>query len=886
MALAAGTRLGPYEILAAIGAGGMGEVYRARDTKLDRDVAIKVLPSALAQDPERLARFEREAKVLAALNHPNIAQIYGIEQGALVMELVEGENLSGPLPLATAIDYARQIADALESAHEKGIVHRDLKPANIKVTPQGVVKVLDFGLAAVMQNSVPPDSNATQSPTLTLRATQMGVLLGTAAYMSPEQARGKPVDKRADIWAFGVVLYEMITGKPLFHGEDISEVLAAVIKDEPSLDSVPVKVQRLLHSCLEKDPKRRLRDIGDAWRQLEEVSTSPRADTPQMPVEQKRGWLWPAAATILALATLTVSFVHFREPVQQPLILQYTIRVPDQTKILSFAASPDGRYVAMSVLGGGGPQLWLRPLDSLQAQPLPGTDFATYPFWSPDSRNIGFFAQGKLKKIAVSGGPTQTLCDAPNGRGGAWNGDGVIVFNAANAGGLSRVPATGGVPVPATKSAAGAQVFPVFLPDNRHFLFVARGEKESGVYAASLDMKESRRILLDVANPAYDPPAPNDKNGHLLFVRQQTLMAQPVDPVTLEPRGGIFPLAEQVSRNGNAYDLYSISGNGILVYQTGTEGLDYQHTWFDRTGKELGTIGAPVRSNRFALSPDGKRVIIERVNPQSNSSDLWIADLEHRTDSRFTFDASTNSWPVWSPDSSRIVFNSNRGGIANLYQKASNGVGADEVLLQTQENKYPFDWSRDGKYVIFVNQSPKTRLDIWALPLEPSNASEKLIGTKPIPLVQSPFQDWMGQVSPDGRWLAYLSDESGRSEVYVQPFAPENAAAGKPVTGRWQVSTAGGGQPRWRADGEELFYVAPDRKLMSVEVKSNGIGFERSTPQPLFTLQVNVATSGVYVYRYAPAADGKRFLVSTDPQSSAEAPPLNVVANWLARVKN
>ena len=864
----------------------MGEVYRATDPKLGREVAIKILPEAFAQNPERLVRFEREAKVLASLNHANIAQIYGIEERAIIMELVEGETLSGPLPLDTALDYARQIADALESAHEKGIVHRDLKPANIKVTPQGVVKVLDFGLAAVMQNSVPPDSNATQSPTMTLGATQMGVLLGTAAYMSPEQARGKPIDKRVDIWAFGVVLYEMITGKPLFRGEDISEILAAVIKDEPSLDSVPLKVQRLIYSCLEKDPKRRLRDIGDAWRQLEEVSTSPRADIPLASVEQKRGWLWPAAATFLALAALTVSFVHFREPIQKPLILQYTIRVPDQTRILSFAASPDGRYVAMSVLGGGGPQLWLRPLDSPQAQELPGTDYATYPFWSPDSRNIGFFAQGKLKKIAVSGGPTQTLCDAPNGRGGAWNGDGVIIFNAGNAGSLSRVPANGGVPVPATKSAAGAQVFPVFLPDNRHFLFVARGEKESGVYVASMDMKENRRILLDVANPAYDPPAPHEKNGHLLFVRQQTLMAQPVDPVTLEPRGDIFPLAEQLSRNGNAYDLYSISGNGILVYQTGTEGLDYQHTWFDRTGKELGTIGKPVRSNRFALSPDGKSVIIERVNPQSNSSDLWITDLEHHTDSRFTFDASTNSWPVWSQDSSRLVFNSNRAGITNLYQKASNGVGADEILLQTEENKYPFDWSRDGKYVIFVNQSPKTRLDIWALPLEAGNASDKLIGMKPIPLVQSPFQDWMGQVSPDGRWLAYLSDESGRPEVYVQPFAPENAAAKKPVAGRWQVSTAGGGQPRWRADGKELFYVAPDRKLMSVEVKSNSIGFERSTPQPLFTLRANIATSGVYVYRYAPAADGKRFLVSTDPESSAEAPPLNVVANWLAHVKN
>ncbi len=872
MPLPAGTRMGPYEILAAIGAGGMGEVYRARDTKLKRDVALKVLPDAFAGDPERMARFQREAEVLASLNHPNIAQIYGVEERALVMELVEGDSPKGPLPFDETWRIASQMAVALEYAHDKGIVHRDLKPANVKITPEGVVKLLDFGLAkAFSARAAAPSADPENSPTLTMGATEVGAILGTAAYMPPEQAKGKTVDKRADIWAFGVVLYELLTGERLFKGEDAADTLAQVLTKQPEWEKAPAPARRLLRECLEKDPKQRLRDIGDAKRLLEE---------PPVGAGHARPLPWIAAGAI-ALGLAALAFVHFREQTPQPQTLQYTLAPPEKTRITDFAVSPDGRYVVMA-----GAQLWVRALDSLQAQALPGTDGATYPFWSPDSRYIGFFAQGKLKKIAVTGGPAQTLSDAPNGRGGTWNNEGVIVFATTNAGGFSRVPAAGGVPVQITKiDGGGFHRFPVFLPDGRRFLYLVTGGKETGIYLASLDAKENdakenRRILPDEANPRYLPPTEGAKSGHLLFVRETTLMAQPVDPKSLEANGDVFPVAEQVSTGlglVNNFSLFSISGNGMLIYQPAAGGGGFQHAWFDRAGKELGAVGGRVRSRGFALSPDGKRVVIERwANAQASSSDLWITDPEHGTESRLTFDGSVNQAPVWSPDGNRVVFASNRGGaINNLYQKVSNGGGQDETVLQSQENKYSADWSRDGRFIIFQPMNPKPSL--WALPV----TGDK----KPIPLVQGQFGAWTGQLSPDGRWLAYLSDESGRNEVYVIPFSPEDAAAGKPIAGKWQISAAGGSQPRWRGDGKELFFVAPDRKLMSVEVKPNTASFERTTPQPLFELRVNLATLPQFVYRYAPAADGKRFLVSSEPDASIEAPPLTVVVNWLAAVK-
>jgi Tol biopolymer transport system component len=743
-----------------------------------------------------------------------------------------------------------------------------------------VVKLLDFGLAKAFTEQTASSRDPNCSPTLTIGSTQVGVILGTAAYMAPEQAKGKSVDRRADIWAFGVVLYELLTGEKLFAGSDVSETLADVLKKQPDWGKAPVQARRLLRECLEKDPKLRLRDIGDARRLLLD-------EAPLQPAPVGTGLRWKFAAgvmAVVALAALGISFVQFRGQIPQTQVLQYTIPPPGKNRISGFAISPDGRYLAIATQPerGAGAQLWVRALDSLKTQLLQDTEDASFPFWSPDSRYIGFFAQSKLKKIALTGGPTQTLCEAKFARGGAWNRDGLIIFSVFVQ--LRRVPSGGGISIPIGNAEEGYKFYPVFLPDGRRFLYTARSRKEPGIYLASLDSKEERRVALDEGNPWYCPAAAGSKSGHLFFVREQTLMAQPVDPVSLEARGDAFPVAEQVSGDSDSaagYYRYSISGNGMLVYETGSAVAGLQHTWFDRAGKELETVGGRLRSNRFALSPDGRRVVIERIN--AHSTDLWIYDLEHNTDSRFAFDdSSTNSWPVWSPNGSRVVFNSNRGGgIFNVYQRAAHGAGQDEVLLQTQESKFPFDWSHDGRFLIFVNRSPKTGLDLWALPMT-SSTPGKPGDTKPVLLVQTPFSEWMGQVSLDGRWLAYVSDESGRPEVYVQAFSPEDAAAGKPVAGKWQVSPSGGEQPRWRADGKELFYVAPDRKLMSVTIKSGDAGFARTTPQLLFELRANVAASGLFVYRYAPAPDGKRFLVSADVESSAEAQALTMVTNWLA----
>ncbi len=879
MSLAAGSKLGPYEVLAMIGKGGMGEVYRAHDPRTGRDVAIKVSAERFSE------RFDREVRAVAALNHLNICTLYNVGPNYLVMELVEGESLdalikSGPLPLATAMNYARQIAAALEEAHEKGVVHRDLKPGNIKIKPDGTVKVLDFGLAK--QNRDSDGAVSENSPTISMAMTQAGVILGTAAYMAPEQARGKKVDRRADIWAFGVVLYEMLTGKRLFEGEDLTETLAAVVMKEPDLSGVPVEARRLLKKCLEKDPRKRLQAIGDMGLVLDVGQVS---DLPA-----QAGGLRHAAWVVAGLATLALAalaFVHFREQPAERQVLQYTLAAPEKARnIQYFAVSPDGHYLVIQASGEGGYQLWLRAFDSLQTQPLAGTEDANYPFWSPDSRYIAFFAQNKLKKISVNGGPAQTLCDAINSRGGAWNRDNVIVFAPLNGnGGLSRVPAAGGVTLPVTKTGgAGSHRWPVFLPDGRRFLYlVTNGGKETGIHLASLDAKpdskEDRPLILDESNPEYLAPSPGNPLGHLLFVREQALMAQPVDPQTLEPKGELFPVADQVSRgSATGISLYSVSESGILIVQTGA-GAGTQHLWFDRTGKELGPVRGVVQSRpTFALSPDGKRVVIERPAASQSNTDLWITDLEHSgTETRLTIDASINTRPVWSPDGSKVAFSSTRGGFVNLYQRASNNTGEDELLFNSKEVKYATDWSRDGRFIIFQKQDPKTAEDLWALPVAGGPGERK-----PIPLLQSEFRETQGQLSPDGRWLAYTSNESGGSQVVVVPFAP---GWEKPMIGKWQISLAGGTQPRWRGDSKELFYMAPDRKLMAVEVKAAAQSFDRSTPQALFESRSSLGPTAANNLGYVPSADGQRFLIGVAPGGAAVAPPLTVVVNWLAGVK-
>ena len=851
MPLTIGTLLGNYAIVSPIGAGGMGEVYRARDTKLDRDVAIKILPAAFAADAGRMARFEREAKVLASLNHPNIAQIYGVEDRALVMELVEGESPKGPMPFDEAWKIALQMAEALEYAHERGIVHRDLKPANVKVTPEGVVKLLDFGLAKAFSVEETPSANPDNSPTLTMGATNLGVILGTAAYMAPEQAKGKRVDKRADIWSWGVVLYELLTGEQLFKGTDVSEILARVIKEEPALDKAPAKTRRLLRKCLEKDPKPRLRDIGDAPELLEDPIAQP------MP---RTGVAW-IAALVLLVALGAVSFLHFREA--GPRTLHATIPLPENTTAVhSFAISPDGRLLAIAAVVEGKRQLWLHSIEANQARPMPGTDDAAYPFWSPDSRNIAFFAQGKLKKIAARGGPAQWVCDAPDGRGGSWNRQDLIIFSPAPRSAIQSVPASGGVPAEVTRR-PGFSAFPLFLPGGRSFLYKVSGisSGENGVYLGSLDGKENRRVLPDDSSAIFI-------SGWLLFSRGGALIAQRFDPGSGHILGEASPIAEGVSATTNTIYLpVTVSDTGLLLYDSGGwTGANLQMAWYDRGGRLIALVGARGPVLDPAVSPDEKSIAFGRRT--NLGQDLWIRDLSRDADRRFTTDPSANIAPFWSPHGDHIVFGSNRAsGTFNLYQKSTSGTGQDELLLSTANPKFPTQWSRDGRFIVFSQLDPKTRYDISVLPID--GGAER----RPVPFLQSEFDELHGQLSPDSRWMAYTSDESGRREVYVRPFPAGDFQK--------QISIAGGEQPRWRGDGNELFFLGANGKMMAVAMNATA-GPEPSltpaAPQPLFEAHV-VYSALDLLFQYDVTADGKRFLLDTT-EGATSAPLLNVVTNW------
>jgi Tol biopolymer transport system component/tRNA A-37 threonylcarbamoyl transferase component Bud32 len=662
MSLSAGTKLGPYEILASIGKGGMGEVYKAHDPRTGRDVAIKVSAEEFSE------RFDREARAIAALNHPNICHLYDVGPNYLVMELVEGEPPKGPLPLDEALRITKQIADALEEAHGKGIVHRDLKPGNIKIKPDGTVKVLDFGLVQLNRDREEAALDPANSPTLTMAATQAGMILGTAGYMSPEQARGKQVDKRADIWAFGVVLYELLTGKRLFQGDDVTDTLAAVLRHEPDWEQVPAKVRRLLRRCLAKDPAKRLRDIGDVWELLDEV---PQATAPS------RSWLgWGAwgVAGMLAIALGFVSYRHVRE--EPPHVLKMSILPPDKATFKPDslpAVSPDGRRLAFVATLDGKDQLWVRDLDSLAARALTGTDGASYPFWSPDSRTIAFFADGRLKKIEVAGGPALSLCDAAAGRGGTWSNNDVIVFGVAGGGAL-RVSAAGGSPAPVTildqVSGETSHRFPWFLPDGRHYLYSTSHlgtPDKNGVYVVDLDSKNRKLVVTGDSNAVYSPP------GYLLFVREQTLMAQPFDVGKLQTTGDAVPIAEKVDYlSGRNQNQFSVSQTGVLAYTSGGGEGGLQLTWFDRSGKVTGTLGAPSTINWGAISPDGKTVAVDQLDAPG-SNDIWLHDLVRGTISRFTFGPKNNVFPVWSPDGNLIAFFSNRDNPGHPFQKPPAG---------------------------------------------------------------------------------------------------------------------------------------------------------------------------------------------------------------------
>ncbi len=778
----------------------MGEVYRARDAKLGRDVALKILPAAFALDADRMARFKREAQVLASINHPNIAAIYGFEEAGnsqfLVLELVEGETLAEHLSRQSfaesgqslqALQIARQIAEALEAAHEQGIIHRDLKPANVKVRPDGTVKVLDFGLAKIVDSGGSGASVAevTHSPTITTPAmTGLGIILGTAAYMSPEQAAGRPLDKRADIWAFGVVLWEMLAGRRLFGtAETVSHTLADVLRAEIDFTQIPATtappIRELLRRCLDRDIKARLRDIGEARVVIAKYLANPAPGSPiatEAPPARRSTFQWAAAVVaVLALAAAAaLAFVHFREqpPVERE--LRFQVLPPDKLTIDVLSLSPDGRHLA--VQAGG--RLWVRALDSLELKGLAGTDGAAWPFWSPDSAFLAFFAQGKLKKIAVGGGPAQTLCDAPAARGGTWNRDGVILFAPGSTGALYRVSSAGGVPTPVTTT-SGSHRYPQFLPDGRHFLYLAReGPDKRGVSFGSLDGTATLRLFPDDSNAVYvaGPGASRQTTpGHVLFLRQGTLMAQPFDPDNGRMTGEMFPLAELVGNvTGTGLGQFTASDNGALAY-SGSGGSLREVFWTDRKGTPVGEVFQAGDWSDFRLSPDETRVVFSSV--ESGNQDIWVRDIVRGLRTRLSFDAGQDNLPIWSPDGLRVLWPSNReGGGYDFYIKSATGAGREEVLLKVgTATGWATDWSRDGRFILYQVPAAKTGQDLWIAPQPAGNAADQ----KPYPYLQGPFDEQNGRFSPDGRWIAYVSSESGTNEVYGTSRFPRLADDGR-----------------------------------------------------------------------------------------------------------
>ena len=882
MVLTAGSRLGVYDILSPLGVGGMGEVYRAKDTKLGRDVALKVLPDSLAHDPERLARFEREAHLLAALNHPNIAHVYGIEDTtgvrALVMELVEGATLAdrisqGPIPLDEALPIAKQIAEALEAAHEQGIIHRDLKPANIKVRADGTVKVLDFGLAKAFDPSASTGAGATMSPTLSLHATQAGIILGTAAYMAPEQARGKTVDRRADIWAFGCVLFEMLTGRRAFDGDDISTTLASVLKTEPDWQllprSTPAGVRRLLVRCLKKEPKDRLQAIGDARVELADLLSGHSEDAALLTMTPGGATVWDRLPWVIAdgallafIVTAAVAgWLWWERRAAEHAKVAFDIVTDTSIAPNQFALSPDGTRLVAVITGASGPALWLRRLDEVDGHILVATLATTgpLPFWSADSRFLAFFADGKLNKIDASGGPSQALCDAQVGGGGTWNRDGVILFAASTSEGpVFSVAAGGGVPrqVTALDRARGdtAHLQPKFLPDGQHFIFLVRSTKaeNTGLYLGSLGSQETRRLVASDVMGVFAAP------DHLLFVRDATLMAQRFDTRRLELEGDPFPVVQDIGLNssGNGVAAIAASDTGVLAYRLGS--TSHVLRWVDRTGKPLSEIGEAGSHQNAALAPGGDRLAETRLH--GGTGDIWTVDLQRGSSSRFTFGQALDDNAIWSPDQQHIVFASTRnGGVRNLYLKNASGAGSEELLLQTDRDKYPTDWSRDGQYILYTEASSPRQ--VWALPMNGDR--------KPIPVLKTSANENSARFSPDGHWVAYISYETGGARVYVQTFPPGG--------GEWQVSISGTNayDPHWRGDGRELFYITPTG-VWSVDVSTTtSTTFATAVPRKLFD------TNGLVVSplntRYDVTADGQRLLL-TVPNRAPRA--IRVVLNW------
>ena len=882
MALTIGTQLGSHEITALLGKGGMGEVYRARDLKLKREVAIKILPEEFSRDADRVSRFQREAELLASVNHPNIAGIYDVQQYGdsryLVLEFIEGETLAdcitrGPIPPEEALGIAKQIAEALEAAHDRGIIHRDLKPANIKITPGDKVKVLDFGLAKATEAAT-RNSGMSHSPTV-VSGTMGGVIIGTAAYMSPEQARGKPVDKRADIWAFGVVLYEMLTGDHLFEGETVSDILIEVATRTPDLNRVPVKFRRLLQRCLDKDPKRRLRDIGEAWFLLDD---EPKAagETVRPP---RSGKIAMAVALCSTIALGALAFVHFREARPGlPDRVQFEVSAPDKIRSGPYLKlSPDGRKLAFVGMSNNRGTLWVHDTTTGESRALTPAESIDTVYasltWSADSRFIAFAQTGKLKKVEISGASPQTICDLPAGSGfsvGAWNQEGDIIFGIQAL--LYRVSAAGGPP-----AALRSGSLPAFLGDGRHFVYLGAGAEAGGIYLSSLDAKPGeagKRLVTTSWSAAYVPSA-DPHMGYLLFLREGSLMAQPFDNGRLELTGAPVRIAEQVGTSGGGWGAFSASSNGALAYWRGTSTVlsDVRLTWRDRSGNVLGTVaGDPALIKSIVLSPDDTRVASIRQSSATDAAaniNIWLLDLVRGgAGTRFTFAYTAGT--VWSSDGTRIAFSSLRNGKLDLYQKPVNSDN-EELLLKTDEDKVPESWSRSG-FLLYGVRSEKQKDDILVLPL---NGDKKVF-----PFLATEFNETAARFSPDDRWVAYQSDESGRAEVYVRAFTPPSTS-GAPVAGvKLLVSTTGGRTPRWPRNGKELFYLSLDGKVMAVDVTLSPT-FHVGTPHSLFQAP-RVSNNAVL---WDVTSDGKRFLFAAPSTEEDATVPYTVVLNWQASLK-
>ncbi len=897
MALTSGTRLGPYEIVALLGAGGMGEVYRARDTRLERTVAVKVLHSQVASRPELRQRFEREARAVSSLNHPHICSLYDIghQNGTdyLVMEYLEGESLAkrlekGPLPIEQTLRYAIQVAGALGQAHRQGIFHRDLKPGNIMLTKSGA-KLLDFGLAKLRAPEKGTGA-ATPLPSEAATLTVEGTILGTFQYMAPEQLHGKDTDGRADIFSFGATLYEMACGRKAFEGESAAALVNAIMStDPPPISAMPsltgrpqgLLLDRVIRKCLAKSVEDRWQDAQDLASELQwiaEAGSVVGVPVPGVqvagPARRRERIAWGVAALAMLVAVI-LAVAYFRRAPAEARAVRLFLSPPEKTTLAgSIAISPDGTQLAFTATTTeGSSSLYVRPLDSLTARALPDTEGAIHPFWSPDRRFLGYFVRNKgLYKVRVEGGPPQLLASVFEARGGTWSRDGAIVFSPNDRDPLYRVSDSGGAATAVTKLEPSRQEsshqWPQFLPDGRHFLYLVWSAQADarGIYVGSLDAKEAPRRLMGADWGVTYASGAGD-SGYLLFLRGRTLLAQSFDAQALRTSGEPFPVAEQAWYDETTPGLasFSVSESGVLAYRSGSIRTG-QLIWYDRAGKRLESIDPPGAYSDPWLAPDERRVAVNLIDPQTGTRDVWLLDLSRRTQARFTFHPGNDERPMWSPDGTRIVFSSDRDGPANIYQKAASGSGEEQALVRSNVSKFPTGWTRDGRLVVFANWDDKTKWDLWVLPMT-ANA-------KPEPYLQTPFDAFQAQFSPDGKWIAYVSNESNPLyEVYVQPYPM--------AAGRWQISTKGGSQPSWRRDSRELYYVAPDRKLMAVAVKP-GSTFDTEAPRPLFQTQV----PGLVDARnhYVPSADGQRFLVNTIVGEST-AMPVTVVLNWTAGLK-